>query len=66
MSPFEYNALHIVHVLALFGLTGAARSAIVAGPETRKRVLIWSGIASGVVAVTGARMLQGKDRKSVV
>lgn len=59
MSSAEYNALHIIHVLALLGLFGAVLYACVAPPVTRKRALIWSGIAGLIVATTGARMAQG-------
>jgi hypothetical protein len=59
MSSPEYAALHIIHILALLGLVGAIFYACAAAPEQRKRTLIWSGVASVLVAATGARMSQG-------
>lgn len=56
MSFSEYAALHVLHVLALLGLIGAVFYACVAAPETRKRALLWGGIASVMVAATGGRM----------
>jgi hypothetical protein len=59
MNPQELNTLHIVHVLAVLGLTGATFYAFAGAPESRKRVLMWSGIASLLVFLTGLRMWQG-------
>jgi hypothetical protein len=58
MGPQEFNTLHIIHVLAVLGLTGATFYAFAGAPESRKRVLMWSGIASAIVLLTGLRMWQ--------
>jgi hypothetical protein len=60
MNPPELNALHIVHVLSVLGLTGATFYAFAGAPESRKRVLMWSGIASLLVLLTGVRMWQAE------
>jgi hypothetical protein len=60
MNPQELNTLHIVHVLAVLGLTGATFYAFAGAPESRKRVLMWSGIASLLVFLTGFRMWQAE------
>ncbi|HZP61157.1 MAG TPA: hypothetical protein VFB27_12610 [Opitutaceae bacterium] len=58
MSPQELNALHIIHVLSVLGLTGAIFYAFAGPAESRKRVMMWSGIASLLVLLTGLRMWQ--------
>jgi hypothetical protein len=58
MNPHELNTLHILHVLSVLGLTGATFYAFAGAPESRKRVLMWSGIASLLVLLTGLRMWQ--------
>ncbi|MDE3084612.1 MAG: hypothetical protein KGJ37_05260 [Verrucomicrobiota bacterium] len=58
MNPHEYNILHIVHVASVIGLAGATFYAFAGVPETRKRVIMWSGIASLLVLLTGLRMWQ--------
>jgi hypothetical protein len=60
MNPQELNTLHIVHVLSVLGLTGATFYAFAGAPESRKRVLMWSGIASLLVLLTGVRMWQAE------
>ncbi|HSY54445.1 MAG TPA: hypothetical protein VNW23_09215 [Opitutaceae bacterium] len=60
MDPHELNTLHIIHVLAVLGLTGATFYAFAGAPESRKRVLMWSGIASLLVLLTGVRMWQAQ------
>jgi len=60
MNPSELNTLHIVHVLSVLGLTGATFYAFAGAPESRKRVLMWSGIASLLVLLTGVRMWQAE------
>lgn len=59
MSPHEYNALHILHVLSAIVLVAATFYAFAAAPETRKRTAMWSGIASLLALLTGIRMWQG-------
>ncbi|HWA85758.1 MAG TPA: hypothetical protein VG710_06020 [Opitutus sp.] len=59
MNPGEYNALHVVHLLSLIGLAGTVFYACAGAPETRKRALMWGGIASLLVLLTGIRMAQG-------
>jgi hypothetical protein len=58
MNPQELNTLHILHVLSVLGLTGATFYTFAGAPESRKRVLMWSGIASLLVLLTGLRMWQ--------
>ncbi len=58
MNPQEYNALHILHVLGAIGMVAATFYAFAAAPETRKRTLMWSGIATLLVLLTGIRMWQ--------
>jgi hypothetical protein len=58
MNPQELVILHIVHVLAVLLLTGATFYAFAGAPESRKRVLMWSGIMSLLVLLTGVRMWQ--------
>ncbi len=58
MNPQELNTLHIVHVLSVLGLTGATFYAFAGAPESRKRVLMWSGIASLLVLLHDVRMWQ--------
>jgi len=50
MSPTVY---HIIHVVSVLVLTGYTFYAFAAAPETRKRVLMITGIASLLVLVGG-------------
>ncbi len=50
MSPTFY---YILHLLSLFVLTGYTFYAFAAPPETRKRVMMITGIASLLAAVAG-------------
>jgi hypothetical protein len=50
MSPTFYNILHVVSILALTGYTFYA---FAAPPETRKRVMMITGIASLLAVVAG-------------
>jgi len=59
MNSAELHSLHILHVLAVIVLIGTTFFACAAPAETRKRVLMWSGIASLVVLLTGFRLWQG-------
>lgn len=56
MSPIFYSILHVVSVLILTGFTFYA---FAAPPETRKRVMLITGIAS-LVALVAAFGLQAK------
>src|SRR5215212_10051016 len=56
MSPAFYYILHVISVLALTGYTFYA---FAAPAETRKRVMMFTGIAS-VVALVGGFGLQAK------
>lgn len=58
MNPQEYNALHILHVFSALLLVGTTFYACAGAPETRKKTLMWSGIASLLVLFTGFRMWQ--------
>ena len=56
--PAEYYILHLLHVIAAFVLVGFTFFAFAAPPETRKRTLLWTGLASLVMLLTGLRMWQ--------
>jgi hypothetical protein len=58
MSPSELNALHIIHVSSVLALVGFTFFAFAAPPETRKRTMMISGIATLLVLLTGVRMWQ--------
>jgi len=58
MNPHELSALHVAHVAAGLVLFGYTFYALAAPPETRKRVLIWTGSAALVMLLTGLRMWQ--------
>lgn len=59
MSPYENNVLHLLHVAGLFVMAAYTFFAFAGPPETRKRVLMITGIATLVVVLTGIRMWQG-------
>jgi hypothetical protein len=56
MSPTIYSILHVISILVLTGYTFYA---FAAGAETRKRVMMITGIAS-VLALVGGFGLQAK------
>jgi hypothetical protein len=58
MHPPESNILHILHVAAALVLMGYTFFALAAPPETRKKVVIWTGSAALVMLLTGLRMWQ--------
>jgi hypothetical protein len=59
MNPHELSTLHIVHILSAIGAVGTIFYACAAAPETRKKVLMWSGITGLLLLLTGIRMWQG-------
>lgn len=59
MSASENNFLHLIHVLGVLVLVGFTFFAFAGPPETRKRVLAITGIATLLVLLTGIRMWQG-------
>ncbi len=59
MNPHELNLLHVLHVAAVVVLVAYTFLGFAGAPETRKRVLIATGIASLLVLLTGIRMWQG-------
>jgi hypothetical protein len=59
MSSAEYNALHIIHVFAAVGLVGLIFYACAAASDTRKKAMMWSGILTLLVLLTGIRLWQG-------
>jgi hypothetical protein len=59
MNPRELIALHAVHGIAVFVLLAYSFFALAAPAETRKRVLMMTGIASLVALATGIRMWLG-------
>lgn len=58
MNIHELNTLHILHVLSAIVLMGWTFYAFAAPPETRKKVMIWTGVASLLILLTGVRMWQ--------
>jgi len=59
MNVNELNALHIVHVAAVLVLVAYTFFAFAGPVESRKRVLMITGVASLLVLLTGIRMWQG-------
>jgi hypothetical protein len=59
MNPHELNALHVLHLTGVLVLIAYTFYAFAAPAETRKRVLMYTGIASLLVLLTGVRMWQG-------
>ena len=59
MNPQEFATLHILHVFSAIGLVGTIFYACAGAPEKRKKLLLWSGIASLLVFLTGFRLWQG-------
>lgn len=59
MSPTELNLLHVLHVASVIVLIAYTFYAFAAPPQTRKGVLITTGIASLIILFTGIRMWQG-------
>jgi len=59
MNSAELNTLHIVHVFSVISLVATTFYACAGAPETREKLLKWSGIASLLVLLTGFRMWQG-------
>lgn len=58
MNIHEYNSLHIIHVISAIGMVAAIFYACAGAPENRKKTLMWGGIASLLVLLTGIRMWQ--------
>ncbi|MBX7121018.1 MAG: hypothetical protein K1X42_02710 [Opitutaceae bacterium] len=59
MNPNESNALHILHVLSAIILLAFTFFAFAAPESSRKKVMIWTGVANLVILLTGLRMWQG-------
>lgn len=59
MNIHELNMLHLLHVFGVLVLVAFTFFAFAGAPETRKRVIMITGIASLVVLLTGIRMWQG-------
>ncbi len=59
MKIHELNFLHLFHVSAVLVLVAYTFFAFAGPAETRKRVLMITGIASVLVLLTGVRMWQG-------
>jgi hypothetical protein len=59
MNPNELNVLHLLHVVGLLVLAAYTFFAFAGPPDTRKRVMAITGIASLLVLLTGVRMWQG-------
>lgn len=61
MSSFESEliVLHVIHVVSVIALVAFTFYAFAAAPETRKRVMIITGVSALLVLLTGLRMWQG-------
>ena len=59
MSHYESIALHVLHTASVLILFGFTFYAFAAPAETRKKVMIWTGVANLVILLTGIRMWQG-------
>ena len=54
----NYSLFHLIHLLAIFSLVAVAVYAFARPvPEVRKKALMWSGIASLVVFLSGFGLL---------
>ncbi len=58
MNIYELHSLHIIHILSSITLVATTFYACAGAPETRKKVLMWAGIASLMAVLTGVRMWQ--------
>lgn len=58
MNPIENQMLHVLHVVGLLVLTAYTFFAFAGPADTRKRVLMITGIATLLVLLTGIRMWQ--------
>src|SRR5476651_449392 len=58
MNPNELNALHVLHLSGVLALVAYTFYAFAGPPESRKRVLMITGISTLVVLLTGVRMWQ--------
>jgi hypothetical protein len=58
INVHEVNALTIVHIVSVLLLVGATFYACAGAPNTRKKTLMWGGIASLLVVITGVRLWQ--------
>jgi len=58
VNPHELIALHVLHVAAALVLVGYTFYAFAAAPQTRTKVMIWTGTAALVMLATGLRMWQ--------
>jgi len=59
MSHYESIALHVLHTASVLILFGFTFYAFAAPAETRKKVMIWTGVANLLILLTGIRMWQG-------
>lgn len=59
MNPYESIALHVLHVASVLILFAFTFYAFAAPAETRKKVMIWTGVANLLILLTGIRMWQG-------
>jgi hypothetical protein len=59
MSPAEINALHVIHVASIVTLLAFTFYGFAGAPQSKKVVMIVTGIATLLAAATGVRMWQG-------
>ena len=58
ISGSELNLLHVIHVASVIILIAFTFFAFAAAPETKKRVMIITGVATLLIVLTGIRMWQ--------
>lgn len=58
MNPAEHNALLIIHLFSIIVMVACIFYAAAGAPETKKKVMMWSGIATLLAVLTGVRMWQ--------
>lgn len=59
MTPFELNLLHVLHVIAAVALIAFTFYGFAGAPQSRKMVMITTGVATLLLVLTGIRMWQG-------
>jgi hypothetical protein len=59
MSAFELNLLHVLHVAAAVTLIAFTFYGFAGAPQSRKMVMIVTGIATLLMLLTGVRLWQG-------
>jgi len=58
MNPAENNALHVIHVFSAIIMVATVFLATAGSANSKKKVMMWSGIATLLALLTGIRMWQ--------